>query len=85
MSVCAKASVNLKFKSEKQLLTVLSALEPETKVLTTKRAGVQLQKNGDVLTLTVTADDTVALRATLNAFLHWIQSTLNVIDAVENA
>jgi tRNA threonylcarbamoyladenosine modification (KEOPS) complex Pcc1 subunit len=85
MSTCAKASVNLKFKTEKQLLTILSALQPETKALTTKRASVQLQKSGAELTLKVTADDSVALRATLNSFLHWIQSMLKVIDAVERA
>jgi tRNA threonylcarbamoyladenosine modification (KEOPS) complex Pcc1 subunit len=83
MSICAKASVNLKFANEKQVATILSALQPETKALTTKRASVQLEKSGVTLTLAVTADDTVALRATLNAFLRWIQSTLSVIDAVE--
>jgi len=33
----------------------------------------------------VEAEDTIALRATLNAYLHWINSTLNVIDTIDNA
>jgi len=33
--------------------------------------------------LTVEAEDTVALRAAVNAYLRWIASTVNVIDIVE--
>ena len=37
-----------------------------------------------IMDLTVEAEDTVALRATLNAYLHWIQSTLSVIEVLEH-
>jgi len=83
MSNSAKAVVHLKFKSKKQLHTLLDALIPETKVPTTHRAAVQLKKNDKTLTLVARAEDTVALRATLNAYLHWITSTLNVIEVIE--
>lgn len=85
MSTCAKATINLKLASEKQLATIFSALKPETKALPTKRANVMLEKCGDQLTLTVTAEDTVALRATLNTYLRWINSTLHVIDVIGDA
>ena len=85
MSTSAKATIRLKFASEKQLNTLLSALTPEAKAPPTRRASIKLDKNGAFLTLTVEAEDTVALRATLNAYLRWINSTLNVIDVVENA
>lgn len=85
MAIRAKAVIRLKFASEKQLTTLLNALEPETKVLATRRANVKLEKDNLYLLLMVDAEDTVALRATLNAFLRWINSTINVIAIVEQA
>ncbi len=85
MSTKAKATVNLKFASMKQFESLLCALTPEVEVSSTRRASVRLEKNGLTLTLVVEAEDTVALRATLNAYLRWINSTLNVISAIERA
>jgi KEOPS complex subunit Pcc1 len=85
MSTAAKATINLKFDTEKQADTLLSALAPEVKAPPTHRSSVHLAKNGACLTLVVEAEDTVALRATLNAYLRWINSTLNVIDVVKKA
>jgi len=80
----AKASVRLKFASQKQLSTLLEALTPEANAQVTRRANIKLEKDGLFLVLTVEADDTVALRATLNAYLRWINSTINVIHMVED-
>jgi len=85
MAISAKATVHLKFDSEKQLTTLLNALMPETNASATRRANVKLEKDGLFLLLTVEAEDTVALRSTLNAYLRWITSTVNVIDVVEPA
>jgi len=85
MSTRAKATIRLKFNSEKQLSTLISALTPEANAPVTRRANVKLKKDGSELTLTVEADDTVALRATLNAYLRWIISTINVIEVVDHA
>jgi len=80
----AKASVRLKFASQKQLSTLLEALTPEANAQVTRRANIKLKKDGLFLVLTVEADDTVALRATLNAYLRWINSTTNVMHMVED-
>lgn len=85
MTTRAKATVHLKFTSEKQLTTLLNALIPEANAPVTRRANVKLEKDGLFLVLTVEAEDTVALRATLNAYLRWINSAINVIDVVEHA
>jgi tRNA threonylcarbamoyladenosine modification (KEOPS) complex Pcc1 subunit len=84
MSLDAKAEIHLNF-TEKQVNTLMSALSPEAKAPPTHRSTVKLEKDGCNLTLTVEAEDTVALRATLNAYLHWINSTLNVIEAIRKA
>jgi tRNA threonylcarbamoyladenosine modification (KEOPS) complex Pcc1 subunit len=84
MFVSAKAFMRLKFDSQKQLQTMLCALTPETQTMQTTRANVALQKDGVFLVLSVEAEDTIALRATLNAYLRWIQSTLNIIETIEH-
>jgi tRNA threonylcarbamoyladenosine modification (KEOPS) complex Pcc1 subunit len=85
MAIKAKANVHLKFTSDKQLTTLLDALTPEANAPVTRRANVKLEKDGSFLLLTVEAEDTVALRSTLNAYLRWINSTINIIDVVEHA
>ena len=85
MATGGKATVRLKFGSQKQIKTLLSALTPETNDTVTRRANVKLEKDGLFLVLTVESEDTVALRATLNAYLRWINSTVNVIGVVEHS
>ena len=83
MSNSARANVRLKFASEKQLTSLLCALTPETEAPPTRRANIRIEKNGEFLTIEVEAKDTVALRATINAYLRWINSTMNVIEVVK--
>lgn len=80
----AKASVRLRFSSEKQLITLLDALAPEANRPVTTRAKAVLEREGDFLVLKVEAKDTVALRAALNAYLRWIGSTVKVLEVVEH-
>jgi tRNA threonylcarbamoyladenosine modification (KEOPS) complex Pcc1 subunit len=83
MSIRSKATVRLKFSSDKQLTTLLDALMPEANAPVTRRSQVKLEKDGLFLLLTVEAEDTVALRSTLNAYLRWINSAVDVMDMVE--
>jgi tRNA threonylcarbamoyladenosine modification (KEOPS) complex Pcc1 subunit len=85
MAMKAKAIVRLKLASEKQLETLLCALLPEANKPITKRSIVTLEKQDSFLLLTVKAEDTVALRATLNAYLRWIASTVNVMELIEGS
>ena len=81
----ATALVRLKFPSEKHLLVTSSALSPETNRPAAKRACVDLEKDGNFLVLKVEAENTVALRSTLNAYLRWISSMTNVIEVLEQS
>jgi tRNA threonylcarbamoyladenosine modification (KEOPS) complex Pcc1 subunit len=85
MSTSAKAEICLKLANQKQIKTLLDALTPEANAPVTRRANIKLQKDGLFLVLAVEAKDTVALRATLNAYLRWINSTVNVMQFVEDA
>lgn len=80
----AKATIRLRFSSEKHLTTLLDALVPEIDAPPTKRAQTILEKEGQFLILNVEAKDTVALRATLNAYLRWICSTEKVLEVIED-
>lgn len=83
MATKAAATIRLKFESEKSLTALLAALGPEAKTPSTRRADVKLEKEDLYLVLAVEADDAVALRSTLNAYLRWVASTLNVIASLE--
>jgi tRNA threonylcarbamoyladenosine modification (KEOPS) complex Pcc1 subunit len=80
----AKASVRLRFSSEKQLTTLLDALAPEANRPVTTRAKAVLEREGNFLVLKVEAKDTAALRAALNAYLRWIGSAVKVLEVVEH-
>jgi tRNA threonylcarbamoyladenosine modification (KEOPS) complex Pcc1 subunit len=79
----ASASIRIRFSSKKQLETVLKALEPEAKKPSTMRSSVALKKEGEFLVLHIEAKDTVALRATLNAYLRWINSIIGTMEILK--
>ncbi len=79
----ATAIVRQKFPSEKRLEIVFKALKPEVDKPATMRSRAKLEKDDNFLVLKVEARDTVALRAALNAYLRWINSTLNVLEVLE--
>ena len=79
----ATAIVRLKFPSEKRLEIVFKALKPEVDKPATMRSRAKLEKEDNFLVLKVEGRDAVALRAALNAYLRWINSTLNVLEVLE--
>jgi KEOPS complex subunit Pcc1 len=76
----AKAVIRLKCLSKRHLETVFRALKPEVMKTATVRSRTKMEKDGIFLVLKVEAKDTVALRATLNAYLRWINSILSVLE-----
>jgi len=78
----AKAKVRLKFPTEEQLLIVFNSLDPEARTSTSHRARTTLKKECNYLAVTIEAEDTVALRASLNAYMRWINSITNVLEVV---
>lgn len=75
--------MRLKFTSGKQSETVFNSLKPEIKNPSTTRSRANLEKEGMFLILKIEAEDTVALRATLNAHLRWVSSVLNVLEVLK--
>jgi len=79
----AKATIHLKFPSTRHLETVSASLLPEVNKPGFGRARVTLKSEGTFLVLTAEADDTVALRSTLNSYLRWINSTMSVVETLD--
>lgn len=79
----ANAVLRLKFPSHRQLEIVSKALLPEVRKTPTMRSRAFLEKDGTFLILKIEAKDTVALRASVNAYLRWIDSIRNVLGVLE--
>jgi tRNA threonylcarbamoyladenosine modification (KEOPS) complex Pcc1 subunit len=79
----AKAVIRLRFPSERHLETVFRALEPETRKPATMRSKAHLEREDKFLFLKVEAEDTVALRAALNAYLRWINAVLGTLEILK--
>ncbi len=79
----ASVRIRLRFAGERFLETVLRALEPEVGRPVTLRSCASLRRDGRFLVLRIEAKDTIALRATSNAYLRWISSIMNVLSALE--
>jgi tRNA threonylcarbamoyladenosine modification (KEOPS) complex Pcc1 subunit len=79
----AKATIRLKLSSTRELETVKASLLPEVTKPGFSRAHVSLASEDTFLVLTVKAEDTVALRSTLNAYLRWIRSLMKIFETLD--
>jgi tRNA threonylcarbamoyladenosine modification (KEOPS) complex Pcc1 subunit len=79
----ANASIRLKFQSKDQIDSIFKALEPETRAPVSSRSRVKMIKEGNSLNLIFEAQDTSALRAAINSYLHWILLTREVLESLE--
>jgi KEOPS complex subunit Pcc1 len=69
----AFTEIILHFPSEKRLEIVLKALKPETEMhRSTRRSKVKVTGEQSNLILSFEANDTSALRASINSYLRWI-------------
>ena len=77
------ALVKLKFPSEKEARIFWEALKPETESPATPRSHVRIEQEGSLLILHFEANDTTALRASLNSYLSWLNLLKNVHETLE--
>jgi tRNA threonylcarbamoyladenosine modification (KEOPS) complex Pcc1 subunit len=68
---------------ERVLRVVLQALGPEVRGQGMSRSRVSLAEADGAILLVVRARDTVALRASVNAYLRWIRAVLRVLRVLE--
>ena len=73
MTKRTSATVRVNLPSEKASRIIHEALVPETKTAATNRSRVRLGREGNVVTLFFEAEDTTALRASMNSYLSWLK------------
>jgi len=69
--------------SEAASRIVQEALEPETKAAAAHRSRVKINREGNAVTLLFEADDTTALRASVNSYLSWLKLLMDLCASFE--
>jgi KEOPS complex subunit Pcc1 len=83
-AVWATATVVCLVPEERSLRVILQALLPEVRAHVTPRSQVSLAEQDGAILLEVKARDTVALRASVNAYLRWIRAVMRVLRVLED-
>ena len=78
------ATIAITFPTRKLARTLLAALTPETRKPTTTRSKVTIRGTGNTLIIRIEAQDTTALRSTLNAYLRWAKLAKDTYEATED-
>ena len=78
----ARASVRVNVESQEYLPSLLRAMIPELKKAS-NRAKVKIDADQFAIILSVEAKDTTALRASLNTYLRWIDSSIKALEVVK--
>ncbi|MFH1328884.1 MAG: KEOPS complex subunit Pcc1 [Candidatus Bathyarchaeota archaeon] len=81
MRTFATAVLHIDLDSGDNARRIYKALKPETRSSPTPRSKVDLKVKGDVLVVDVKANDTAALRASINSYCRWVMCLKRVIDA----
>jgi len=63
--------------------TIFRAILPETKERTSERYTGKLKKENGKLTFEFEANDIVAFRAALNAYLRWVKTIYDICELVK--
>jgi len=79
----ASAILRLKFPSAHEAEIMRSALEPETMSGLRYRSKVKVFREEETLLLVFNAKDTTALRASVNSYLNWLISLVNIYNFLE--
>ena len=75
----ANSYIEIEFASSREAEAISIALLPEVKDSKTRRSDMEVEIEGKVLILKISAKDTTALRAITNSYLRWI-ATLKQIN-----
>lgn len=70
-AVSTDSEIELSFQDEETAEIVLDSLKPEELLPKSTRAEVEIEVRKNILSLSINARDTAALRATINSFLRW--------------
>ena len=79
----ALAKITVNCSSTKYCKIIEKAISPETKKLAKSRSKVKVEIEGKNLILFFKAKDNVALRASINSYLFWINQLKNILKSIQ--
>jgi KEOPS complex subunit Pcc1 len=62
---------------------IIKALKPEADTPSSNRSNTLIEKNYNRVTIHVSANDTTALRASVNSYLHWVQGIIDMVREIK--
>ena len=77
-----KAELKLDLESEVNASVIYSAIDPETKEVSSDRARTIVKQEANVIHVLIEAEDLTALRASMNSFLAWISACERTLEAL---
>jgi KEOPS complex subunit Pcc1 len=80
----ASAFIRLTFPSAKEAEIISKSVEPETAATLRYRSKVKVFRDGESTLLKFEAKDTTALRASINSYLSWLISLVNIYNFLES-
>lgn len=76
----AETQLEIEFDSQKEANIVLTALRPEISDLPSQRTSTEIESDHNTLKVTIKAQDSASLRASLNSYLRWIMLSRQILD-----
>ena len=79
-----QAKISISIEVDGNLVKILTeSLLPEIERPSSSRSRVSLEPLNGRLELRISASDVTALRATVNSYLRWVDSILNLLDRID--
>ena len=75
-----ESQIELEFPSQKDAEIVLQAIEPEIMESPSERTSTEIECLSNILKISITAQDTPSLRASLNSYLRWVMLSKQILE-----
>ena len=75
-----ESQIELEFPSSNDAEVVLQAIEPEIRESPSERTSTEIECQGNILKISITAQDTTSLRASLNSYLRWVMLSNEILE-----
>ncbi|WP_321421078.1 KEOPS complex subunit Pcc1 [uncultured Methanobacterium sp.] len=72
--------IELEFPSSSDAEIVFRAIEPEIRGSPSERTSTEIESEGNILKISITAQDTTSLRASLNSYLRWVMLSNEILE-----
>ena len=77
-----KAELKLDLESKENASIIYSAIDPETREVSSDRAITTIKQDANTIRIFVEAEDLTALRASMNSFLAWVSACEKTLETL---